>query len=276
MPRQSVPVTLGSPRFATTALPGVDVVHAWFPPGAVLESHVHEHATLAVMLEGSFDLCFTTREHACVPSTVSVEPAGERHANRIGRRGAEVLVLQPDPAEDALWRPFRKLFDATSITRHADVAGLAGRMATELDVRSDPYTQLSLQALALELLVAVARLDPEDGAQSRPPAWLLTVQEILHDDPATGTRLAEVARIAGVHPAHLARTFRRHFRISVGGYARRLRLKRAADHLGQSDVPIATIALETGFADQSHLTREFRRVYRTTPGAFRKKTAACS
>ena len=94
----SVPVTLGSPRFRTASIPGCGIVHAWFPAGTVLEPHIHEHATMAVMLRGSFDLGFASRNYACMPTSVSVEPAGERHGNRIGNRGAEVVVLQPDPA----------------------------------------------------------------------------------------------------------------------------------------------------------------------------------
>jgi AraC family transcriptional regulator len=225
------------------------------------------------MLQGSFDLRFARQDHDCIPGTVSIEPAGERHGNWIGGSGAEVLVLQPDPNEVELWRPFNPLFEAITSTRHAAVARLAGQMVMELARRPDPYARLCLQALALELLVAVARLDPAPGAEPRPPAWLLRVQEVLHDDPATGTRLGEVARIAGVHPAHLARMFRRHFRVSVGGYARQLRVQRAAERIGRSEEPIAAIAIDTGFADQSHLTREFRRAYRTTPAAFRKERA---
>lgn len=274
MSSRTVPVTLGSPRFNASALPGLTVVHAWFPPHAMLESHVHEHATLAVMLQGSFDLCFARHEHDCIPGTVSTEPAGERHANRMGREGAEVLVLQPDPGEVELWRPFQSLFESITSTRHAAVSRLAARIVVELARRPDPYAKLGLQALVLDLLVTVARLEPSPGADRSPPAWLLRVQEILHDDPATGTRLGEVARIAGVHPAHLARVFRRHFRASVGSYARQLRVERAAERLGRSEEPIAAIAIETGFADQSHLTREFRRVYRMTPAAFRRAVSS--
>jgi hypothetical protein len=46
------------------------------------------------MLRGSFDLDLTGRSLSCTPGTLVTEPAGERHANRIGSAGAEVIVLQ--------------------------------------------------------------------------------------------------------------------------------------------------------------------------------------
>ena len=94
---------------------------------------------------------------------------------------------------------------------------------------------------------------------------------MLHDDPGNGHRLAVLAADAGVHPAHLARTFRRHFRASVGAYARRLRLDGAARRLAMSNDSMAAIAVEAGFADQSHLTREFRRWLGVTPGQYRRQ-----
>jgi len=73
-----------------------------------------------------------------------------------------------------------------------------------------------------------------------------------------------------VHPAYLARTFRSHFGTPLGSYARRLRLTWAASQLSSTDDPIARIALEAGFFDQSHFTRAFRQSYGMTPLAYRK------
>lgn len=269
MPRETVPVTMGSPRFRNSTVPGLAVVHAWFPPDCFLPPHVHEHPTLAVMLAGSFDLGFARRSFACVPGSFSVEPAGERHENRINRRGAEVLVLQPDPGDPDHWRPFAPLFETVSCARHAWVAGLARRMAREFD-EQDPYAALSLEAFALELLVSAARLGRGAREGVAPPRWLLRVQQLLHEDPAAARAMPRLAAEAGVHPAHLARSFRRQFRVSIGTYARRLRLDEAARRLAETDDGIAAIAAETGFADQSHLTREFARAYGLTPGRYRE------
>jgi AraC family transcriptional regulator len=79
-----------------------------------------------------------------------------------------------------------------------------------------------------------------------------------------------LARTAGVHPAYLSRAFRRFFHCSPGEYARRIRLEWTAERLIRGNQPIAAVAMEAGFADQSHLTRCFKRFYHTTPRSFRE------
>jgi AraC family transcriptional regulator len=74
----------------------------------------------------------------------------------------------------------------------------------------------------------------------------------------------------GVHPVTLARGFRRAYGCSVGAYLRRLRVARAAQRLAETDDALAEIALEAGFADQSHFSNLFRRETGVSPSAFRR------
>jgi AraC family transcriptional regulator len=76
--------------------------------------------------------------------------------------------------------------------------------------------------------------------------------------------------VVDVHPAHLARAFRQHFRVPLGSYVRRLRLDWAASRLADSAESLANVAVAAGFADQSHLTRAFKRHTGHTPGAYRQ------
>ena len=54
---------------------------------------------------------------------------------------------------------------------------------------------------------------------------------------------------------------------------RRLRIEYAKIQLLRTDEPLAAIAVDSGFADQSHFTRTFARVEGTTPGRFRSRRA---
>ena len=270
MPLRPVPVTLGSPEFHTASVPGCSVVHAWFPPGLTIEPHTHEHACFMVMLNGSFDLRFNSRSFACTPASIAVEPAGERHSNDVSSEGADVLVLQPDPAHTELWRAFRPLFERIGYLRHGGIASIASRLAHEMG-SPDSFSPLAIEALMLEMLVAAARIYPSGRGSDAAPPWLVRAQEILHEESLAKLRASTVADAVGVHPAHLARAFRRHYRVSLGTYVRRLRLDWAAQRLAGSDDPIAAIALQAGFADQSHLTRSFKRYLAVTPEKFRRR-----
>jgi AraC family transcriptional regulator len=67
----------------------------------------------------------------------------------------------------------------------------------------------------------------------------------------------------------MARVFRRHNGCSPGEYLRRIRVRRACRLLADTDRPLSAIAYDTGYADQSHFTRHFKRAMGVTPGEYR-------
>jgi AraC family transcriptional regulator len=81
--------------------------------------------------------------------------------------------------------------------------------------------------------------------------------------------LKTIADSVAVHPVHLVRTFRRFYRSTVGEYLRRLRIEFASQQLAGTDTPLADIALASGFADQCHFTRTFKRLTGLTPARYR-------
>lgn len=273
-PEGSVPVTMGSPEFSVTETGAFRFISAWFPGEHVLHPHVHDRANFTTILSGGFDLEFTSpalssRRRPCPPSTVFVEPVGEKHANYIYDAGTEALVIQPHPDRDDLFGPVEDLLDGTHHFRHGGIASLAGRIAREL--RSpDSLTPLATEAYALEMLALAARLESSRRRSSGPPAWLERARDFVHAHYREGLTIADVAATVDVHPAHLARVFRRVHRMPLGEYIRRLRIEWVADRLIRTRDPISSIAFEAGFADQSHLTRRFKRATGLTPGAYRE------
>ncbi|HET9480729.1 MAG TPA: AraC family transcriptional regulator [Candidatus Polarisedimenticolia bacterium] len=221
------------------------------------------------MLEGSFELSFTARSHESLPSFVTVEPAGESHANRMGRMGARVLVVQPDPYDDHLIRACGALLGSLACLRSASIERLAWSVAGEM-TRADGVADLAIEGLAFELLAAAARLQSPDQIEKRPPRWLRRVEESLRARFLENIHLAELAGVAGVHQVHLARVFRHHHGMSPGAFVRELRVEWAAGRLVRSDEPLADIAREAGYADQSHFTRAFRARMGISPGRFRR------
>src|SRR5260370_23415397 len=100
------PVTLGSSGSRCAAVDGFLVTWVRFPPLLKLPLHTHERATVAVILNGSFDGLMRGASRPCPASTVLTEPPGELHGNQFERAGADVLTVQPDPARAELLEPF--------------------------------------------------------------------------------------------------------------------------------------------------------------------------
>jgi AraC family transcriptional regulator len=267
-----VPVTLGSPRFHTVEVDSLLITDAWFPPLLTLPPHVHERPCFAVMLDGSFDVLFTRRVHKCTPAVGIIEPAGERHGNQVERAGAHVLVVQPDPAREELLRHCGGLMDRVECLRDAHLALLGRRLSHEIQ-EPDTSSPLVLEACALELLATATRYQAREGRRRRPPRWLLRAQELLHARFNDRLGAAEVAGAVGVHPVHLARSFRAHFGKSMGVYVRALRLEWAARRLSRTNDSLAAIAVAAGFSDQSHFSRSFKRFTGLTPARYRERSA---
>ncbi len=80
------------------------------------------------------------------------------------------------------------------------------------------------------------------------------------------TRIATIAAEVGWSRGHLVVRFRREVGLSPKRFARVARFRTAIDRLGRA--PLATVAAECGYADQSHLTHEFRDLAGATPSAY--------
>ena len=117
------------------------------------------------------------------------------------------------------------------------------------------------------MLVQATRLDSR--RDRNPPQWLRRAREVIHEQYSESLSLSSVAELVGVHPAHLAKMFRKHYGCTLGSYVRRLRLEHAAQLLAQSEKTLGTIALIAGFYDQSHFTKLFKLRFGATPADFR-------
>jgi AraC-like DNA-binding protein len=86
-------------------------------------------------------------------------------------------------------------------------------------------------------------------------------------------RLMEISQAVGLSPSHLAAIFKRTERTTIHQYLVNLRLRRAASLLAECD-DLTTLALNLGFASQSHFSNSFRRWAGCTPGKYRARMRA--
>ena len=98
------------------------------------------------------------------------------------------------------------------------------------------------------------------------------IRAFLHDDGAPDATLADVATAAGCSRFVAYRAFRSRYGLPPSEYQRLLRLRTARRALADG-AALADAAAASGFADQAHLTRWFRRCYGITPGAYRAASA---
>lgn len=102
----------------------------------------------------------------------------------------------------------------------------------------------------------------------RPPSAPFNEINQPGPDGNSGLTLAELARVACLSPYHFIRVFARHTGLPPHAWLMQLRARKAGELLRQG-AGIAQAAAGAGFADQSHLTRTFKRLLGYTPGQFR-------
>ena len=121
-----------------------------------------------------------------------------------------------------------------------------------------------VNAFAYLLTVASSWRAPETSASA--PATLIEARDYLHENLVRDVSLAELAQIAGLSKFHLLRVFRERFGLTPHAYQLQQRILRAKRLLRA--LPIADVAAQCGFVDQSHLHRVFRSPVGTTPGRY--------
>jgi AraC family transcriptional regulator len=235
---------------------------------AVLPPHAHARAYLGFVVNGGHRETTGNHERDCRQSTVVFHPPAEHHANRFSAAGGRIFRLEIDDTWLMRLRECDARLDRPVESHGGQLSGIASRIFSEFRAR-DAVSPLMIEGLALEFATSVAR-GGNTAANGLAPRWLRTIVEYLHDRAFEEIHLHEVASLAGVHPAHLGRVFRRHYGCSVGEYVRRMRIDLAARELAESGRSIADIAAHLGFADQSHFSRVFVRLIGLTPARYRK------
>lgn len=236
-----------------------------FSPRSSLPRHEHDRPTIAIVIRGLMEATLDGTRVECAPGTLRSEPAGVRHANRFGIAGARVVIIQPDPTAVALTPATGRLTDIAHY-RDPQIASLGSAVSRELRY-PDGVSAIALDGLALDILAVAARMVRRAADAGAP--WVRTATEVLHGSFRSPVRLHELAAELDVEPDRLARTFRATHGCSIATYVRRLRLEWVANRLATSLDPIATLAQDAGFADQAHLSRQFRAAFGVTPRRYR-------
>jgi AraC family transcriptional regulator len=248
-------------RCYTQAVVGpFEITRLAFPPAYRHGAFEPERGYIVVVLQGSVCKTFSRDSATLGRGDVATLPAGSTHSSAFAPGGTQVLTVRAAD-ESPL---FGSLLDRRRHVHASASTGLGWRMAMELEA-TDACWALALEGLALQLVATAERASCE-----RAGPWLTRVRELLHERAPEQASLGELADAVGRHPTHVARVFRREYGLSVGEYARSLRLEWAASRLALDDAPLAQVALEAGFADQSHFTRAFRRHAGVTPGRYRE------
>lgn len=253
-----------------------DHVRAWHPPVPSLREayharfdhaypmHAHDDWAVMIVDDGAVEYRLDRGEHQATTSALTLLPPGVPHDGRSATEGSSyrkrVLYLEPS------WLPesAQGLAAKNPTLAGDDLLTSARRVHAALehsgDLMAAEHWLLAVRGQALAHLGG-ATPAPRDAPLAR------RLRELLDGRLAEAFTIASAAEELGAHPSHLVRVFSRAYGIAPHRYLVARRVDLARRLLVDGHRPADAAAL-SGFHDQAHLTRHFRRVLGTTPGAF--------
>lgn len=235
--------------------------HAHFSIGAITGGHSHylNQRSLQEVGPGSLVLMNPEEVHAC------------------------------NPIADQPWSYLMFYLDTDWLRSQQEEAGLGSEFRPfDMTASRDPLLYQGLQHLHHQLVEApdplarevachlfsrqlLARLTPARW-DDRPPQHLQRAAELMQDDSASPLSLSQLSAVAGLTPSHFVRAFSHHYGMTPHAYLLDRRIRHARSLLRQGQ-PLAEVALASGFADQAHFQRQFKRRVAATPGQYRTQLA---
>jgi AraC-like DNA-binding protein len=243
---------------------GIERLEARFPGRAFAP---HRHDTYAVGLTLSDIQTFHYRGvlRRSLPNQCHILHPDELHDGAAGDdAGFAYRIAYVDPAQVQQALGTRTLpFVSDPVLDLTAAQRMLLSLAWDVESPLDEVGQTDVIGAIAEQLAAAAGAAPRLGPLHLRALW--DVRDRLASDPAAWPSAAALERLSGLDRWTLARQFRAAFGTSPS----RFRTMRQLDHarrLMANGTSLSETAAHAGFADQSHLSRQFKRAYGLTPG----------
>jgi AraC family transcriptional regulator len=255
---------VGAPVHAHTS-DGVSIAENTYASGLSVAAHAHDAPLLSLVLQGHATEEAGGRSRELGTQSLLYTPSFETHGHRFLTAGRWLNIQFSARWFARVGAEAGILPRAPQLVRGGATVNWASRLGAEIR-EPDAVSTFAIEGALLLLLTDLSRL-PVLGERRR-PRWFKAVEDAIEASVAEPPSVSELAALAGVHASHLLRTFRHYHGCTVAAYVRRQRVERARAEIATSKRPLSMIALDAGFADQSHFTRVFRQAFGETPGQY--------
>lgn len=243
-------------------LPGVELVSVAYRDRSFPE-HSHAETVVGAVIEGAETLAVGGRAHVAATGDVLRLHPDEPHAN--ATIGGDTLRYRVLYLPDAAIRPFLDperpgaTFATPVVTNPAMFRAVNAAHAT-LSAETGLLEQESALAALIRAAVDAGPATREAGA----PATITCARDYIDAHYTEGFGLQTLTDLTGLSTFHLIRSFKKSVGLSPLAYRNQRRVMEARARL-LAGHPVGQVALDLGYADQSHFTRQFQRILGTSP-----------
>lgn len=252
----------------------VELLHARYFTWSFAK-HTHEGFAVGVIEDGAESFYYRGATHTAAVGSLIVFNPNEVHTGqgadeygwefRIFYAGSELLQKAASELSGD-WRDIP--FLAEPIIRDETVVKLMRSLHQTLEASN---STLERQSRFLWAFAHLIQRHADDLPTERPIGQernaVRLVREYLEDNYARNVSLDEMAALAGLSSYHLIRVFRNEVGLPPHAYLQQVRIHRARQLLS-TGTTLVEVAYDTGFVDQSHFTKQFKKLVGVTPGQY--------
>jgi AraC-like DNA-binding protein len=246
---------------------GIERVEAHFF-GQAFSPHRHDTYAIGLTLSGVQTFRYRGERRHCLPGQCHILHPDETHDGGAGTDegfGYRIVYVDPALIRDALGgRPLPFVADPI-VARSALPRGFASAV-WDIGDPIDDGGRIELAVAVAGMLASAAKSRPTPSARLHFAA-LASVRDLIAASPARRHSMEDLERLSGLDRWALARQFRTAFGTSPSRFRTMRQIDRVR-RLMAGGAPLAEASAAAGFADQSHMSRHFKRAYGLTPAAW--------
>lgn len=236
--------------------------------------HLHEEYIIGIIVQGVEEINYRGATYAAPSGSLILINPGEPHSNySINEHGFTYRMFYPSVRLlkqinfDMTGKEDEPIFSAPVIEQ-SDMFNLLLHLHIKLGQTNSALEQESEFISAMAQLIARHSLTGINGLPAVSQHRSVKIaREYLEACYTENFSLRQLASVSGISPFHLLRTFHAEIGLPPFEYQNQLRISQAKKLL-RDGWSIADTAVETGFVDQSHLTKHFKRIVGITPGKY--------
>jgi AraC-like DNA-binding protein len=243
---------------------GIERLEARFV-GQAFSPHRHDTYAIGITLSGVQTFRYRGARRYCLPGQCHVLHPDEMHDGSAGTAkgfGYKIVYVDPSLVQQALGGKLLPFVSDPIVEKSVFQDALPPAL-WRLEEPIDDIARIEIVTAVADLLDRASRTDIKKQSSLR-LASLLRVRDLIVADPTSRHSIETLEGVSGLDRWALARQFRAAFGTCPSSF-RTMRQLDQARRMIRGGLPLAEAALEAGFADQSHMSRMFKRAYGLTP-----------
>ena len=221
--------------------------------------HAHSKPYLCLLASGTYKEESNTSD-IISQGEVLYRTANYEHSNSFSNKGGLCLNIEMNDCEQIM--TLNELHLPSKVSKQKGVIELYKLLyALKQGLPNDV-----INIYCYESMIAVINVFNGKGDLN----WVKKMKERIDDNPIETISLDKLSIEFSLHPNYIVRKFKEITGFKLSEYLTKIRLEHSVKYLLSNEENITTIALESGFYDQSHFNKNFKKLLDTTPNHFRK------